>query len=186
MPQPLVERVREDRLQVLGRCESRRTHRLGGELGHEIPHAKRSLVVKYFACCRQFTAGANCDQHRSVAALAGTAAHIMVYIHNLSRLIGTQRCYYCFIKQVRVGVIPGRSLRFESMTEITTGDKRHALTDSTNSFGETGAKAQVIFVSQKTVAECYEFSPPTVFIQKIERHGRSMVETLLSNGQHFV
>jgi hypothetical protein len=50
--------------------------RLVSQLGHEIANAKRRFVTQHFARHGKFRAGADCNQHRAIATLAGELAQL--------------------------------------------------------------------------------------------------------------
>src|SRR5262245_45632789 len=72
------------------------------------------------------------------------------------------------------------------MTEVATGNKGYSSPNSIDCSCQTGAKAEVIFVRQKTVAQRHYLPAPTVLDQEIKWHSRTVVKSPLRNGQHLV
>ena len=77
---------------------------------------------------------------------------------------------------MRVGVVACGRFWFQAMTEITAGDEGHTAAQLLNRGPDTITKTDVIFGGKKTVAQCDDPTAPTVTLQEIERHRRSMIE----------
>src|SRR6266513_4855108 len=77
---------------------------------------------------------------------------------------------------MRLRVVAGGRVGFQPVTEIAAGDERHPPPNSINRRADAIAKAQMIFIGKKAVAERNHASVPTVTLQKIERHGGAVIE----------
>ena len=65
------------------------------------------------------------------------------------------------------------------MTQIATRDERNTTPDLIHSSRDTGSKSQMILIRKKTVPERHHWSTTSVAQQKVEWHGRSVIEKIV-------
>src|SRR6267143_5094330 len=70
------------------------------------------------------------------------------------------------------------------MTEIAAGDEGNSASQLLNGCTDANAKAHMIFIGKKTVAQGDDATGPTVTLQKIERHRRPMIEIEVFDSHH--
>ena len=72
---------------------------------------KRRFIAQHLARQRQFGAGADCDQHRTITTLAREPAQVVINLRNPLRRIRTKRIDDLFVKDVRVRIVTSRRVR---------------------------------------------------------------------------
>src|SRR5713226_3134079 len=84
---------------------------------------------------------------------------------------------------MRLRVVAGRRVWLQPVAEIAAGDERHRAPDSIDGRADAIAKAEMIVVGKKAVAECDHATVPTIALQEIERDGRAVIE-IAANAHH--
>src|SRR2546421_8070453 len=83
-----------------------------------------------------------------------------------------------------IGVIAGGCVRFQAMTKIAAGTEGNTAAQLLNRGAHEIAKTDVIFSREKTVAQGEDATVPTVTLQEIGRHRRSMIEIEITDSHH--
>src|SRR5437660_11897841 len=81
-----------------------------------------------------------------------------------------------FIEQMRVGIVTGRSVALQTMTEIAAGNEGHGASHFLDRLPDALAEAEVIFIGKEAVAERDDAPMPTIVSQAIERHRSAVIE----------
>jgi hypothetical protein len=93
--------------------------------------------------------------------------------------VRTNRRDNLFVKNVRVGIVPSRSLGLEPMTQVPTRDESHSAADLIDRIFNTRSESKVILIGQETITECHNLSLPTILQQKVKRDSYAVIEIML-------
>src|SRR5258706_894669 len=102
------------------------------------------------------------------------------------RLVVVNFVYPLVIKTISSRIVAGRGVRFETVTQVATGDKRNRPPNGIGRRSDTAAKLQMVFIGKKTVSENDHPSAPTIAIQEIEWHGTAMVQRIVFEVHHLI